>query len=86
QPRDGVVPLFEYQAPGPIAGGFLAAMLLPLVAAAVRRLHDRGMDGWWLVAVILPVAGWIVLATFLALGGDEEENLHGLPPGVATGG
>jgi uncharacterized membrane protein YhaH (DUF805 family) len=31
------------------------ALLLPLAAVAVRRLHDIGLSGWWLVSAAAPV-------------------------------
>ncbi|MFM9940542.1 MAG: DUF805 domain-containing protein [Hyphomicrobiaceae bacterium] len=37
----------------PIIGGFfIAATLLPTIAAAVRRLHDTDRSGWWLTALL----------------------------------
>ena len=32
-----------------------AVLLVPLAAAAVRRLHDVGLSGWWLVSAAAPV-------------------------------
>ncbi|MEM6489744.1 MAG: DUF805 domain-containing protein [Pseudomonadota bacterium] len=80
RPQASVTPLFEYRLPGPIASIFLMVALLPFLAAGTRRLHDRGMSGWWLLGLMLPVAGWVVLATFMALGGQEADNAFGAPP------
>jgi uncharacterized membrane protein YhaH (DUF805 family) len=30
-------------------------LLMPLAAVAVRRLHDIGLSGWWLVSAAAPV-------------------------------
>jgi uncharacterized membrane protein YhaH (DUF805 family) len=43
---------------------FLIAMLLPLLAAGARRLHDIGKSAWWLLFMLVPVGG-IVLLGFL---------------------
>ena len=41
--------------------GFLysLALLLPGLGLGVRRLHDIGKSGWWLLASLVPVLGWI---------------------------
>lgn len=31
-------------------------LLIPTLAVTVRRLHDTGRSGWWLLAAILPAA------------------------------
>lgn len=49
------------------------AVLLPSIAVGVRRLHDTGRSGWWL---ILPIANII----FLAQGGHAGSNLYGDDP------
>ncbi|MEO1776878.1 MAG: DUF805 domain-containing protein [Pseudomonadota bacterium] len=72
--QEGFEPLFEYRAPSPLAGLFLLAMALPLIAVAARRLNDRLMSPLWLIALLLPVAGWVVVAAFLALKSAEEEE------------
>ncbi|MEM8598225.1 MAG: DUF805 domain-containing protein [Pseudomonadota bacterium] len=77
QAQDGVEPLFEYEAPSPLAFFFGLATMLPLLAVAARRLHDRSMSGWWLLALLLPVMGQILILIFLALPGKEEENEWG---------
>ena len=40
------------------------ALLLPSLAVAVRRLHDTGRSGWWLLIGLIPVIGTIVLIVF----------------------
>jgi uncharacterized membrane protein YhaH (DUF805 family) len=36
-------------------------LLIPSLAAAVRRLHDRGRSGWNLLWTLIPIAGIVVL-------------------------
>ncbi|MEM9783466.1 MAG: DUF805 domain-containing protein [Pseudomonadota bacterium] len=79
QPRPGIEPLFTYQAPGPITALWLAAIALPFLAAATRRLRDRDMGPGWLILLIVPIAGWVVLITFLGLGQRAELDARGLP-------
>jgi uncharacterized membrane protein YhaH (DUF805 family) len=63
-----------------IFGGFLS-LLLPYLAAGVRRLHDTGKSGWWWFINLIPF-GSIVLIIFLATEGDRVSNRYGPPPGV----
>jgi uncharacterized membrane protein YhaH (DUF805 family) len=45
--------------------GYLA-LLLPNVAIAVRRMHDTGRSGWWVLISLIPVVGIIVFIVFAA--------------------
>ena len=66
----------------PLAATVWAALALATVGAvSVARMHDRGRSGWWLAAVIVPVAGALWLAWELALGrGNEHANAWGADP------
>jgi uncharacterized membrane protein YhaH (DUF805 family) len=50
---------------------FFIATVLPLIAAGARRLHDTGRSGWLQLFALVPVAGIIVVAVFLAQPGRE---------------
>lgn len=39
----------------------LLGLLIPSLAAAVRRLHDRGRSGWNLLWTFIPIGGIVVL-------------------------
>ena len=56
------------------------AMLLPSLAVAVRRLHDRDMTGWWVLLALVPFVGMIALLIILALRGTEGANRFGPDP------
>jgi uncharacterized membrane protein YhaH (DUF805 family) len=63
------------------------AVLIPSIAVAVRRLHDRDMSGWWylglVVASLIPVVGFlasIALLVLLALPGTPGPNRFGPDP------
>lgn len=56
------------------------ALLLPSLAVGVRRLHDTGRSGWWLLIALVPIAGLIVLIVFFVSGGDPGANRFGPPP------
>lgn len=57
------------------------AYFLPLLAAAVRRLHDTGRSGWWYLIGLVPFVGIIILIVFLASQGNPGANAYGSPPG-----
>lgn len=40
---------------GPIWGLYHIAILIPQLAVSVRRLHDVGMSGWYLLIILIPV-------------------------------
>ena len=63
----------------------LLAYIIPLIAAAVRRLHDTGKSGWWYFIVLIPLVGSILLIVFLAGEGQPGANEYGPPPGSADG-
>ncbi|MEM7498012.1 MAG: DUF805 domain-containing protein [Pseudomonadota bacterium] len=80
--QEGFEPVFEYEAPSPIAFVFSLAVLLPQFAVGARRLQDREMSAWWLLALLLPVVGFLLLLIFMALPGSDGENRYGPPPPV----
>ena len=55
------------------------ALIIPALAAAVRRLHDSNKSGWWLLIQLVPFGG-IVLLVFLLIEGDRGPNQYGWPP------
>lgn len=60
---------------------YALAVLIPNIALAVRRLHDIGKSGWWLLVGFIPVVGFFVLLYFYILAGDAEANVFGdVPP------
>lgn len=46
---------------------FLIAILLPLLAAGSRRLHDCGKSGWLQLYLLVPVGGIIMLGIWWAM-------------------
>jgi uncharacterized membrane protein YhaH (DUF805 family) len=42
------------------------ALVVPGLAAAVRRLHDTGRSGWWYLVAFIPFIGGIWLVVMLA--------------------
>ncbi|MFF6781726.1 DUF805 domain-containing protein [Streptomyces sp. NPDC012510] len=59
---------------------FLAAVFLPSLAVSVRRLHDTGRSGWWVLIGIIPCVGTIVTIIFMATEGQRDANQYGPDP------
>ncbi|WP_129307595.1 DUF805 domain-containing protein [Streptomyces sp. L2] len=56
------------------------ALLLPGWGVTVRRLHDTGRSGWWILLGIVPLVGPIVLLVFSATEGEAGPNKYGPNP------
>lgn len=64
---------------------YTLAVLLPSLGVSIRRLHDTGRSGWWLLIGLVPFVGGIVLIVFWALPGDAGPNSHGPDPKAQVG-
>ena len=61
------------------------AVFLPSLGVGVRRLHDTGRSGWWLLIGLIPLIGWIVLIVFLTTDGERQPNAYGPDPKAVPG-
>jgi uncharacterized membrane protein YhaH (DUF805 family) len=55
-------------------------VLIPGIAVTVRRLHDIGRTGWWVLIGLIPLIGLIVLIVFAATDGNKGSNEYGSNP------
>jgi uncharacterized membrane protein YhaH (DUF805 family) len=53
------------------------AVLLPSLGVGIRRLHDTDRSGWWILLILIPLIGWIVLIVLYALRGTAGPNRYG---------
>ena len=60
-----------------LSGLVSLALLLPALAVGVRRLHDIGRSGWWLLLSLVPVIGWIVLLVWAVQKSYPDVNSFG---------
>ncbi len=56
------------------------ALLLPSLSVSVRRLHDTGRSGWWLLLALIPLVGLIVLIVFFVQDSEAGANRFGANP------
>jgi len=61
---------------------FLLLALIPAsLCAAIRRMHDLGKSGWWLLISFIPLIGGLVLLYwFIFDGGQPHANDYGAVP------
>ena len=72
---------------GAIVAGLVAlAIFIPNLAVTIRRLHDTGRSGWWLLIVFIPFIGGLILFVFMLLDSQSEPNQWGAPPYGSTWG
>ena len=69
-----------------IIGVAWLGLLVPSLAVAVRRLHDTGRSGWFLLLSCIPLIGGIILLVFLLSAGDPGVNKYGETPSVRAQG
>jgi uncharacterized membrane protein YhaH (DUF805 family) len=65
---------------GLLTGLYILLLILPTLAVGVRRLHDTGRSGWWMLLVLVPIIGPIVLFVFSVLDSEPGDNRYGPNP------
>lgn len=73
-----------YRGYGVLRFYYLLAVLIPWIAVSVRRLHDTGHSGWWLLISFIPLIGAIALLVFYLQDSQPGENQYGPNPKAAT--
>jgi uncharacterized membrane protein YhaH (DUF805 family) len=56
------------------------ALFLPGLGVSIRRLHDTGRSGWWLLIGLVPLVGLIVLIVFFVQDSQPAANAYGPSP------
>ena len=52
---------------------YTLGVLIPHTAVVIRRLHDTGRSGWWILCPIVPIV-------FLCQKSQRGDNRYGPPP------
>ena len=61
------------------AGIFALGLIIPNLAVSVRRFHDIGKSGWWILISIIPLIGLIAIIYFFTRPSDGP-NQYGEGP------
>lgn len=69
---------------GVITGIVGLALILPSLAVGVRRLHDTGRSGWWILIGLIPVIGTIVLIVFYVQDSHSDNQYGPSPKGAGA--
>ena len=56
------------------------AVFIPSLAVSVRRLHDIGRSGWWLLLSLIPLVGAIILIIWHCTDSQPGANQYGPNP------
>lgn len=75
---------YRIHAIGPAATLFGLLVFIPTLAALVRRLHDVGRTGWWVLLGFVPVLGGLVLLIMLLFDSQPGPNQYGPNPKEAA--
>ena len=59
---------------------YFLVTIVPSAAVIVRRWHDLGRTGAWLILNLVPVVGYIVTLGFFLRKGDSFTNKYGRDP------
>ncbi len=58
----------------------ICIMSIPLISASIRRLHDTGKSGFFLLISIIPIVGIILLIIMLCQDSELKTNMYGECP------
>jgi uncharacterized membrane protein YhaH (DUF805 family) len=67
-------------ADGALTAFYITAVLIPGWAVSVRRLHDTGSSGWWLLFLFILFIGPPILLVMMALDSEQGRNKYGPNP------
>ncbi|WP_068546438.1 DUF805 domain-containing protein [Thalassotalea crassostreae] len=82
---DGMVGSFDANSGvGMLSGFYTLAIIIPSIAVAVRRLHDTERTGWWLLLLLIPLIGPLVILFFMVSNGNSGANEYGDDPKELT--
>lgn len=60
---------------------YVLAVLLPSIGVEIRRLHDTGRSGWWLLLAFVPIVS-LVLLVFWIQDSEPGKNKYGTNPKI----
>jgi|GEM_PF-4623328 len=66
---------------GTILSLIVSLLFLPIgIGAGMRRWHDLGRSGWWVLINLIPIVNFIVLVYLIFKKGEQVTNVYGSIP------
>jgi uncharacterized membrane protein YhaH (DUF805 family) len=65
---------------GIVSALFGIATIVPSIMVGIRRLHDTDKSGWFMLIMLIPLVGGIILIVISAMEGTPGENKYGPVP------
>lgn len=63
-----------------LIGLIMLVFLIPSIAVQVRRFHDQDKSGWFVLLLLIPSIGPLIVLVFMCLEGTPGENRYGPDP------
>ncbi|HIP75940.1 MAG TPA: DUF805 domain-containing protein [Psychromonas hadalis] len=63
-------------------GIYSLIIFIPNLAVSIRRLHDTGRSGWFMLLLLIPIIGWLVLLYFFIQDSQMAVNEYGENPKI----
>jgi uncharacterized membrane protein YhaH (DUF805 family) len=75
--------VLEPSSAGVILGIYGLVLIWPSIAIYIKRSHDRGRSGWFMLLLFVPILNIWALVEFLFLPGTSGANSYGPDPAAA---
>ena len=59
---------------------FILGLIVPSIALSVRRVHDTGASGWFVLLFIIPYVGGLIAIVWGCIPGTPGPNAYGPSP------
>jgi uncharacterized membrane protein YhaH (DUF805 family) len=69
--------LYNDQLGNVISYGAYVFVIFYWISLEVRRLHDLGYSGWYILANFIPIAGLVLYIYLFFVSGKKESNKYG---------
>ena len=76
----GIAAAIQGQDSSALSGIVGLVFLIPNLAVGVRRMHDVGKSGWYLLMSLIPFVGWILVIVKLCTDSEPGTNMYGENP------
>lgn len=77
---DSAFELYIDEDTGMLSTLFLLATFITSFTVTIRRFHDIGKSGWWILLNFIPFIGTIVIFVFTVLNSEAKTNAYGEDP------